>query len=406
MTTDQLIAFYNQVNSPYYAYDGHKIVTQIQRLQGAFNYPNVQFFYAMKALNNKAVLQLMLQNNVGIDAVSIYEAKWAIACGFNPAKILFTPNGVGFEEIQAAVQLGLTINLDNLSVLEQFGMHYGKNYPIGIRINPHIMAGGHSKISVGHIDSKFGISMHQVRHIERLVQKFDIDVIGLHMHTGSEIIDNDAFVRGADILMDIAMNYFPKLSYIDLGSGFKVAYRTHDTVTDIEDFGTTISNRILEFIQKYQREIALYFEPGKYLVSEAGRFITKVNTVKQTTSTVFVGVDSGFNHLIRPMFYESYHEIENISYPQGRKRIYTVVGYICETDTFGWDRSIAEVNEGDLLMFHNAGAYGYTMSSNYNMRPKPAEALFWNNKLHLIRRAESFKDLIGTQLDTKNIFTD
>jgi diaminopimelate decarboxylase len=177
-----------------------------------------------------------------------------------------------------------------------------------------------------------------------------------------------------------------------------VPYKKGDIETNIEELGRKLSKRFLAFEKEYGRELTLTFEPGKFLVSEAGFFLAKVNVVKQTTSTVFAGIDSGFNHLIRPMLYGSQHTIENISNPKGKERFYTVVGYICETDTFANNRRIAEINEGDLLSFRNAGAYCFSMASNYNSRYKPAEVLWINNKAHLIRARESFEDLIKNQI--------
>jgi diaminopimelate decarboxylase len=218
------------------------------------------------------------------------------------------------------------------------------------------------------------------------------------MHTGSDILDAGVFLQGAEILFDAARD-FPDLQFIDFGSGFKVAYKEGDVTTDVEELGAAIATRFLEFTKEYGRELELWFEPGKYIVSEAGFFLVKTNVIKQTTATVFIGVDSGLNHLIRPMLYDSYHSIVNISNPEGKQRIYTVVGNICETDTFGWDRKISETKEGDVLCFKNAGAYGMTMASNYNARFRPAEVLIYEGKAHLIRKRESIEDLTRNELD-------
>jgi diaminopimelate decarboxylase len=335
--------------------------------------------------------------------VSIEEVQLGLMAGFAPQQIMFTPNGVGFEEIQQAVALGVQVNIDNLSMLEKFGHTYGSSYPVCVRLNPHIMAGGNHKISVGHIDSKFGISIHQMRHLQRIVQACNIHVNGLHMHTGSDILNIDAFLQGATLLLDAALN-FPELDYIDFGSGFKVPYKPNDVSTNIEELGEKMSALFLNFCAEYGRKIKLVFEPGKYLVSEAGKFLCQVNVVKQTTATVFAQVNSGFNHFIRPMFYDAYHHISNISNPNGQPRIYTITGYICETDTFGWDRSMAEIREGDILCFDNAGAYVYSMSSNYNSRIKPAEVLLVNGQPHIISRAQTLDDILATQVDVSHLF--
>jgi diaminopimelate decarboxylase len=387
-----LLTVCNEFDTPVYVYDAAKIVSQYQRLITAFEGTNIKVKYAMKALNNINVLKLLKKQGCGLDAVSIQEVQLGLKAGFEPSEILFTPNCVSIEEIKLAVDFGVRINIDNISILEQFGHIYGDSVPVCIRINPHIMAGGHSHISVGHIDSKFGISFYQMRHVGRVVKSNNIRVEGLHMHTGSEFLDADVFLQGAELLFEVSRD-FPDLQFLDFGSGFKVAYKEGDITTDVETLGKKITKRFNEFCKEYGKDLELWFEPGKFIVSEAGYFLVKANVIKQTTSTVFVGVDSGQNHLLRPMFYDAYHHITNISNPNGTPRIYSVVGYICETDTFGWDRKLNEVREGDVLAFHNAGAYCYTMSNNYNSRFRPAEVLILDGKAHLIRKREEMEDL-------------
>ena len=388
-----LLAVCQEFDTPVYVYDAAKIVSQYDRLVNAFEGTTIKIKYALKALNNINVLKLLKKQGCGLDAVSIQEVQLGLKAGFEPSEILFTPNCVSIEEIKLAVEAGVRINIDNISILEQFGNLYGDTVPVCIRINPHIMAGGHSHISVGHIDSKFGISIYQMRHVGRVVKSNNIKVEGLHMHTGSEFLDADVFLQGAELLFD-ASEDFPDLKFLDFGSGFKVAYKEGDITTDIETLGKKITKRFNKFCKDYGKELELWFEPGKFLVSEAGYFLVKANVIKQTTSTVFVGVDSGQNHLIRPMFYDAYHHVTNVSNPKGTQRIYSVVGYICETDTFGWDRKLNEVREGDILAFHNAGAYCYTMSNNYNSRFRPAEVLILDGKAHLIRKREEMEDLV------------
>ena len=398
MKIEDLLSVAHTYGSPVYVYDADKISSQYQRLTAAFSsVPHLRINYAMKALSNISVLKLMKKLGAGLDTVSIQEVQLGLRAGFAPQQIIFTPNGVSLDEIEEAMRLGVQLNIDNLSVLEQFGSKHPE-VPVCIRINPHVMAGGNSNISVGHIDSKFGISIHQIPHILRIVENTKMHINGIHIHTGSDILDIDVFLYAAEILFEMAKN-FKDLQFIDFGSGFKVPYKESDIQTNIEELGERLSTRFLAFCQEYGRDLTLAFEPGKFLVSQAGYFLVKVNVVKQTTSTVFAGVDSGFNHLIRPMFYGATHFIENISNPEGRKRFYSVVGYVCETDTFASNRQIAEITEGDILCFHNAGAYCYTMSSNYNSRLRPAEVLWYNGEAHLIRRAETFDDLVRGQIE-------
>jgi diaminopimelate decarboxylase len=392
-----LIQVANEFGTPIYVYDSEKIISQYKKLKNAFEPLDVKIKYACKALNNTNILKLLKNEGSGLDTVSINELELGLRAGFDPSDIIFTPNCVSFDEIKAAVDKGVHINIDNIAILEHFGAEYGNAVPCCIRINPHILAGGNTKISTGHIDSKFGISVYQLRHVLRVIKTYQIQVNGLHMHTGSDILDAGVFLQGAEILFEAAKD-FPDLTFIDFGSGFKVAYKEGDITTDIEDLGKAISSRFIEFCNEYGRKLELWFEPGKYIVSESGYFLAQANVIKQTTATVFVGVNSGLNHLIRPMLYDSYHEIVNISNPDGKQRIYTVVGYICETDTFGWDRKLSEVHEQDILCFKNAGAYGMTMSSNYNARFRPAEVLIHQGKAHLIRKEENLEDLIRNEV--------
>jgi diaminopimelate decarboxylase len=397
MESNQLLSVAQEFGSPLYVYDAEKILSQYQRLTNAFSkVEKLRINYAVKALSNISVLKLLKQVGSGLDTVSIQEVKLGLHAGFSPDKIIYTPNGVSIDEIEAVAALGVQINIDNLSILEQFGTKHPQ-IPVCIRINPHVMAGGNSNISVGHIDSKFGISIHQLPHILRIVENTKMHINGIHMHTGSDILDIEVFLYASEILFDTA-KHFKTLDFIDFGSGFKVPYKKGDIETDVEELGRKLSKKFNAFEKEYGRSLTLTFEPGKFLVSEAGYFLAKVNVVKQTTSTVFAGIDSGFNHLIRPMLYGSEHYIENISHPKGKERFYSVVGYICETDTFATNRRISEIKEGDILSFRNAGAYCFSMASNYNSRYKPAEVLYKDGKAHLIRERETFDDLLKNQI--------
>ncbi|MFC4720877.1 diaminopimelate decarboxylase [Geojedonia litorea] len=398
MEQNTLLQIAKDFGSPVYVYDAEKITSQYKRLTSAFSkVKKLKINYAVKALSNLSVLKLFNTLGSGLDTVSIQEVKLGLAAGFEPKQIIFTPNGVSLKEIEDVAKLGVQINIDNLSILEQFGTKYPK-IPVCVRINPHVMAGGNTNISVGHIDSKFGISIHQIPHILRIVENTKMNINGIHMHTGSDILDIDVFLYASEILFDTAKS-FKNLEFIDFGSGFKVPYKAGDIETNIEELGEKLTKRFNDFCKEYGKQLTLAFEPGKFLVSEAGVFLAKVNVVKQTTSTVFAQIDSGFNHLIRPMLYGSQHEIINISNPNGRERFYSVVGYICETDTFANNRRINEISEDDILCFKNAGAYCFTMASNYNSRYRPAEVLWYKDKAHLIRKRETFEDILKNQVE-------
>ncbi|OFY52836.1 MAG: diaminopimelate decarboxylase [Bacteroidetes bacterium RBG_13_46_8] len=393
-----VIGLCEKYGSPVYVYDTSKMKSQYEKMQHAFRDVNLKINFACKALGNLNILRFFNKLGSGLDAVSIQEVQLGLKAGFNPRDIIFTPNCVSIEEIQEGASLGVRINIDNISILEQFGHIYGNTIPVCIRINPHILAGGNTKISTGHIDSKFGISIYQLPHVLRVAETNRMKVEGLHMHTGSDILDVEVFLRGTEIMLETAKS-FHELDYIDFGSGFKVSYKPDDYFTDIDMLGKDLTRLFKKFCKSYGKDLTLIFEPGKFLVSEAGFFFARVNVVKQTLSTVFAGMDTGLNHLIRPMFYDAYHQIINVSNPKGKPRIYTVVGYICETDTFGWNRKISEIHEGDYLVFLNAGAYCYTMSSNYNARLRPPEVMLFEGKDYLIRQRETLDDLLRNQVE-------
>lgn len=386
-----------EFGTPLYVYDGEKITNQILTLKKAFEKVPLKIKYATKALTNISILKLVKRAGGEVDAVSLEEVKICLEAGYEGKDVMYTPSGVSMDEIKEVVGLGAMINLDSISILEQFGQSFGDSVPVCIRINPHIMAGGNAKISVGHIASKFGISIQQLDDILEVVARYQMKVIGLHLHTGSDILDAEVFLKGGNVLFDAAMN-FPDLKFLDFGGGFKVGYKEGDVVTDIMAVGNRVSEAFLEFCKKYGRDLELWLEPGKFVVSESGYLLVEANVVKKTPQITFVGVNSGLNHLIRPMMYDAYHGIYNVSNPEGKPATYHVVGYICETDTIAAGRAIEEVRRGDILAIKNAGAYGISMASNYNSRLRPAEVLVWEGKAQLIRKREEFQDLIRNQV--------
>jgi len=398
LSNEQLIKAAQEFGTPLYVYDADKITEQYQKLINAFAQSDVKIFYACKALTNINILKHIKQIGANIDCSSINEVKLALRAGFSPSNILYTSNGIAFDEIEEAKNIGAHINIDSISNLEKFGKKFGHSYPVGIRLRPNILAGGNLKISTGHDKSKFGIPVDQINEVLSVVKKYDLFIKDLHIHTGSEIKDVEVFVQGIEVLFDI-IPHFNELEFIDLGGGFKVPYKEGDGETDIYLLAQKVKQAFDNHPNPNGNPLQIWFEPGKFLVSDCGYFITQVNVIKQNTNTTFVGVNSGFNHLIRPMFYDAYHRIINISNPNGEKKKYAVVGNICETDTFAWDRELNEVHEGDYLVFYNAGAYGFEMSSNFNSRFKPAEVLIKEGKAHLIRRRDTFDDLLKNQIE-------
>ena len=396
LSYDQLNKAASKYGTPLYVYHAEKIVSQYQNLLSHFDNQSTRFFYACKALTNIHILNVVKKSGCNIDCSSINEAKLALHVGFAPQNVLYTSNSVSINEIAEAVQLGINVNIDSLSNLEKFGTQFGSTYPVGVRIRPDIMAGGNLKISTGHDKSKFGIPVTQLAELKKIQATYAINIHTLHIHTGSEIKDVNVFLQSAEVF-DTLLPHFPTVKVLDFGGGFKVPYKPDEKGTDIALLGAEVNKVMASLSAKFERPLTAWFEPGKYMVSEAGFFIASVNVLKTSGDYTFAGIDTGLNHLIRPMFYDSYHHIDNLSNPSKTPQPYAVVGNICETDTFAWERQISQIEEGDYLVFYNAGAYGYEMASNYNARFKPAQVLFENGVDSLISRRDTFEDLLALQ---------
>ena len=384
--------------TPIYLYDLKIIENQFDKLNKELSVlENYKIHFAAKSLSNISILKFIKNMGAGLDAVSIEEVMIGLKCGFNKDEILYTPNGVSFEEIKQVFKLGVKINLDSIESVKDFVNQFG-NRSITVRINPGIYAGGNDNVSVGHSESKFGIPEERINELLDMEKKGKVKITGLHIHTGSDITKNNQFKEGIMKIFSIARD-FRNIESIDLGGGIKIPYFKDDTSTNLNDYVKEVSKELKKFESEFNKKLKLIFEPGKFLVSDCGFFITKVNYIKSTKTKDFLQVDSGFNHLLRPTLYGSHHEIINLSNPAGKKKEYDVVGYICEKDTFAEKRKMSETSIGDLICFKNAGAYGFNMSSNYNSRLKPAEVCIYNNKILKIREAQSLKDLLIGQID-------
>ena len=384
--------------TPIYLYDLKIIENQFDKLNKELSVlENYKIHFAAKSLSNISILKFIKKMGAGLDAVSIEEVMIGLKCGFNKDEILYTPNGVSFEEIKQAFKLGVKINLDSIESVKDFVNEFG-NQSITVRINPGIYAGGNDNVSVGHSESKFGIPEERIDELLDMEKKDKIKITGLHIHTGSDITKNNQFKEGIKKIFSIARD-FKNIESIDLGGGIKIPYFKDDTSTNLNDYVKEVLKELKKFELEFKKKLKLIFEPGKFLVSDCGFFITKVNYIKSTKTKDFLQVDSGLNHLLRPTLYGSHHEIINLSNPAGKKKEYDVVGYICEKDTFAEKRKIPKTSVGDLICFKNAGAYGFEMSSNYNSRLKPAEVCIYNNKILKIREAQSLNDLLIGQID-------
>ncbi|MDC1010328.1 diaminopimelate decarboxylase [Flavobacteriaceae bacterium] len=384
--------------NPLYVYDLSIIENQFKELKNGFrNIKNFKINFAAKSLSNISILKFMKKLGAGLDTVSIEEVKIGLICGFNNEDITFTPNGVSFNEIEEAYNLKVKINLDSLESIKDFSKKYS-SYPISIRVNPNILSGGNKNVSVGHDESKFGIPLDYLDEISEMENKKNIIIEGIHIHTGSDIVELDNFQEAFKKIFLVAKK-FKNVKILNFGGGLKIPYFEGDSKTNILNLSNSIKKLINDNSFVTENNLKIILEPGKFLVGESGYFLTKVNYVKKTPNKVFVQLNSGFNHFIRPIFYNSYHEIINITNPNDKEYEYDVVGYVCEQDNFALKRKISNVRKGDILCFKNAGAYCSSMSSNYNSRIKPAEVCIWENKLVKIKERENLNNILKGQID-------
>lgn len=395
MNLDQVL---RTVGTPCYVYDAQLIRERHEQLMQHLPKGRTKLFYAMKALSNLAILRLMKKLGAGLDTVSLFEIEMGLKAGFEPENVIFTPNVVHFSEIEKAVKLGVGVNIENLSNLEKFGERFGSTYPCCIRFNPNIALEDQST-GDWYEESKFGIPYSQLDEILGIVSKYGIDVEGIHIHSSHVIMKHYVLIRSAELMFDAATR-FENIKYLDFGGGLNPKPRKQEA-TDIRTVGKNLSHLLSNFNHPSGTDLHLRFEPGRFLVGEAGTLYAEVTILKQNGDVQFAGVDSGFNHLIRPMFYDSHHAIDNLSNPDGDLKEYTIVGNLCEVDNFAKGRKLPELREGDILAIRDAGAYGFSMSSQYNSRPRPVEVLLDAGEATVIREREGLEDMLRNQVERK-----
>ena len=385
--------------TPLYVYDADYIAGQVEQFKAAFSGVRSRLKYACKASSNINIIKLMRTLGTGLDTVSPAEIRLGLRAGFKPEEIVFTPNCVAFSEIEAAVETGVAINIESISSLEKFSRKYGGSVPACIRLNPDISSQVNAdKVDWWHNQSKFGISLAQLARVKELEETYGLKINGVHIHSSSVIMSPEIFTAGARAVFGIAAG-FRHLEFVDFGGGIKVDVGDGNPVIDLRTIGKSLENLYTDFCKKQGREIEIWFEPGRFLVGNSGTLLAECTVVKKNEAVDFVGINSGFNHLIRPMFYDAYHEIVNVSNPGGPPQKYTVVGNLCEIDNLGCDRTLNEVREKDLIAIKSAGAYGFSMASCYNSRPRPAEVLVINGKAHLIRKRETYADMVRSMVE-------
>ncbi|MCP3951060.1 MAG: diaminopimelate decarboxylase [Desulfobacterales bacterium] len=383
-----------EFGTPLYVYDADHIAGQVRYFKSAFSGVPAKIKYACKACSNINILKLMKKLGTGLDTVSPAEIQLGLAAGFKPGEIVFTPNCVDFAEIEQAVTTGTAINIESISSLEKFARRYGGSVPICIRLNPNISSQVNAdQVDWWHNQSKFGISLSQLATVKALETTHGLRINGVHIHSSSVIMSPEVFTEGARTVFDIAAT-FEHLEFVDFGGGIKVDAGDGHPVIDLGEIGKALEHLYTDFCTKLGRKIEIWFEPGRFLIGNAGTLLAECTVVKHNEAVDFVGLNTGFNHLIRPMFYDAFHEIVNASNPDGKPQKYSVVGNLCEIDNLGQDRVLPEVREKDLIAIKSTGAYGFSMASSYNSRPRPAEVLVINGKAHLIRKRETYADMV------------
>jgi diaminopimelate decarboxylase len=374
LSRDILLTVAEHYGTPVYVYDLERLRLQYKQLQKHFEAFETDIHFAVKSNNNPHIIREIQRLGGKFDTVSPQEVEYLRELGIQPGDILFTPSCAAPSDLYGALRQGVRVHADALEQLEWLAKQ-NCSKPLGIRINPGILSGGNKKINTAHDESKFGIAWDYKDRILEVVKHLKIN--GLHIHLGSDIAYMEAMKNAIGFLFDIR-KYFPDLEYLDIGGGFKIPYAPEDSSLDF--------NEITRFIHRKMEETSFYpkikIEPGKFLVSEAGYFLMQVNMVKQSPKKMFACVNTGFNHMIRPMYYDAYHHIENLSNPAGKPQVYDVVGNLCEEDTFGRNRKLPEVRPGDILVLKNAGAYGMVMASRYNLRPLPKEVIVDGRKIY------------------------
>lgn len=397
---DNAESLLKEFGSPLYVYEESVIRSQFRQLVDNFKYPAFKVHYAVKANYNPSILKILLEEGCGVDTVSAFEVRYCLELGYKAEDIIFTGDNSTDEEMQYCIDNNVLINVGSLSQLERLGK-LKSGIDVSVRINPDIGAGHHSHCITGGPHTKFGIYHDQLDKIKAITAQYNLKLVGLHSHIGTGILESDKFLEAMDITLGVA-EQIETLKFVDFGGGIGIPYKENQEALDLVDFGAKVSEHYKTFCDKYGRELGLKIEPGRFLVCEAGTLLATVNTLKETPAHQFVGCDTGFNHLIRPMAYGSFHKIRNASNVEGSTKDVVICGNICESgDMFTQDsngiadRNIAEFKEGDAIAILDAGAYGMSMSMQYNMRSRPAEVLITpTGDSKLIRERERYEDII------------
>ncbi|MCI1930446.1 MAG: diaminopimelate decarboxylase [Clostridia bacterium] len=389
--------------TPLYVYNERVIRQKCREIKKFVKYPKFVVDYSSKANTNIAFLQIVKSEGLEVDAVSPGEILAAKKAGFKPDEIFYISNNVSKDEMQYAIDAGVKISVDSLEQLEQYGQ-FNPGGEISVRFNPGVGAGHNIKVVTGGKKTKFGVNHEYVPQVKEILKKYNLKLIGINQHIGSLFIDDKAFVKSIGNLFDIARQ-FDDLTFIDMGGGFGVSYKKEEGQMgiDLEKLGKVMDEELSKFAKEYGKEIIFRIEPGRYVSAEAGVLLGTVHAVKYNGPDKFAGTDIGFNVLQRPVMYDSYHGIEiyrKSDVKSEKKELITVVGNVCESgDMLAKERMLPEIFKGDIIGVLDAGAYGYSMASNYNNRLRPAEVLIRENgDVVLIRERDTLDDLLRHQI--------
>ncbi|HWR45735.1 diaminopimelate decarboxylase [Sporomusa sp.] len=385
--------------SPLYVYNERILRERCRDIKKLVKGPDFIVNYSAKANSNLALLKIIHDEGCCVDAMSPGEIYVQLQAGFKPEQILYIGNNVSAEEMKYASNQGILVSVDSLSQLEL----YGKINPhsnVVARFNTGVGAGHHQKVVTGGKKTKFGIESAFIPEVKDILKKYHLRLIGINQHIGSLFMDTDSYISGVQALLDVAAQ-FSNLEFVDLGGGFGIPYHKYQNEPrlDLAALSEKLSKVLTDWVNEYGKQVRFKVEPGRYLVAECGILLGNIHTIKTNYSTKYIGTDIGFNVLMRPVLYNSYHDIEiyRSSNAQSRNQeAVTIVGNICESgDIIAEDRKLPEIFEEDIIGVLDAGAYGYSMASNYNNRLRPAEVLITNHGDDvLIRRRETLEDLV------------
>lgn len=390
----------HRFGTPLYVYEEEVVRRQYRQLVDQFEYAATRIHYAVKANYNPQLLRILLEEGCGADTVSQFEVRLCLELGFRPEDIIFTGDNSDEAEMRYCLENQVLINVGSLDQLNQLG-ELAPGSRVCARINPNVGAGHHSHCITGGPKTKFGIYHDQLDKIVETAARHRLKLVGLHSHIGTGILEAEKFLEAMDITLGVAKQV-SGLEFVDFGGGIGIPYRESQKALDLADFGAKVSKHFADFSTKYGRALELKIEPGRFLVCQAGTLLARVVGQKDTPAFHFVGCDTGFNHLIRPMAYGSYHRIMNASRVEGKNVSSVLCGNICESgDVFtqgegGFEeREVSELKRGDIVALMDAGAYGMSMSMQYNMRSRPAEILIpASGEPRKIRERESYDDIM------------